>query len=324
VSTLATTISPIASARAARERLNRTDRRASRALTWATLSAAVLITAILVGILFKTVDAARPALSHFGLSFITTSSEQISATKGGAAAEIYASLVTSLGALLLGGVLGISIGLYLALMASPRVAAIVGPLVELLAAIPSVVFGLLGFVLIAPFMHSTIEPIVHSVLGWLPIFSSLTPDGFSVFAAIMVLTVMVVPIISALSRDVFRTVPRELRDAAEALGSTRWEVIRGVVLPTTQAGVAAACALGFARAIGEAIAVAVLIGGTPQISSNLFKGGATLASTLAANVGGGASALAQSAYFYMALILLFLVLLTSLFVRWVQSREHQG
>jgi phosphate transport system permease protein len=324
MSSLSPTVNPAAQRRAARERLNRTDRFAGRALSWISLLAGVLILAILIGVTYEVIDSAAPAISHWGLGFITSSTWDPTHGKIGAGALIYGSLVTSVGALFLGGILGISIGLFLALMAPPPVAAIVGPLVELLAAIPSIVFGLIGLVVICPWLQSTITPALHSVLGWIPLFGAVQTSGYSIFAAILVLTVMVVPIISALTRDVFRTVPQELKDGAEALGATRWEMIRGVVLPTTRSGIAAACTLGFARAIGEAIAVSLVIGGTPEITGNLFKIGSTLASNLAANITTAPSQLILSGYFYSALILLVIGIGTSVLARRVGRNEARG
>jgi phosphate transport system permease protein len=191
--------------------------------------------------------------------------------------------------------------------------------VEMLAAIPSVVLGLIGIYLICPFILSTFEPVVHSVLGWLPIFGSEGSVGNSLFAAGLVLTIMVVPIIAALTRDLFLTVPRELRDGAEALGSTRWEVIRGVVLPTTTSGIIAAAVLGFGRAIGEAIAVSQVVGGLTEVKANLFLPADTLASRIAVQFGSPDSDLHLSAMFYLGVILFAFSVLTNLAARRIAS-----
>ncbi len=212
--------------------------------------------------------------------------------------------MTGFGSVLISTILGVSIGLFLSLMAPRRVAMIIGPLVEMLAAIPSVIIGLIGIYLICPFIKTDIEPWVHSAFGWLPIFGAPQPVGNSIFAAILVLTIMVVPIIAALTRDLFLTVPGELRDGAEALGATRWEMIRGVVIPTTQSGIVAAAVLGFGRAVGEAIAVAQVIGGVPEAPLNLFKGGYTGAALIANTFVSPVSTLNTSVLFYIAAILL--------------------
>ena len=227
--------------------------------------------------------------------------------------------MTSFCSLVLATVLGVSIGLFLSLMAPRQISVVVGPLVEMLAAIPSVILGLLGIYLIAPFVAQHVEPWLHSVLGFIPIFGEPQPVGNSLFTASLVLTIMVVPIIAALTRDLFMTVPLELRDGAEALGATRWEMIRGVVLPTTSSGVIAACVLGFGRAIGEAIAVSQVVGDQPLTPINWFQGGDTLASRIALQWEGSVSALHTSSLFYLAAILFVFGLIVNLLARQISS-----
>jgi len=180
--------------------------------------------------------------------------------------------------------------------------------------------AVIGVFLICPFIRTTVEPPLHAVLGFLPFFGPAEPVGNSLFAAILVLTIMVVPIIAALTRDVFRSVPIELRDGAEALGATRWEMIRGVVLPTTVSGVTAACVLGFGRAIGEAIAVAQIVGGIPQRSADLFKAGDTIGAAIATQFASPANALHTSALYYLAAILLLFGVASNFFARMITLR----
>ena len=165
--------------------------------------------------------------------------------------------MTSFGALAIAGPLGIAIGLFLSLLSAPRVSAVVGPLVELLAAVPSVIIGLWGIVVLDPVMRTTIQPGISAALGWIPIFSkpAVGYAGAGIFTAIIILAIMALPIIAAITRDLFLTVPRELKDGALALGSTQWEMVRGVVLSSMRPGIASACILGLSRALGEAIAV---------------------------------------------------------------------
>ncbi len=170
----------------------------------------------------------------------------------------------------------------------------IGPLVELLAAIPSVILGFWGLLVLGPFLQAHVEPFLHSTFGFLPIFGSPETTGLSVFTASLILTIMVVPIIASISRDLFQSVPPELQDGASALGATRWEVVRGVVLPTTSSGVVAACLLGLGRALGEAIAVSQVIGAGSDIQASLFKSGDTLASRIALPVPGSTDRTAQS------------------------------
>jgi phosphate transport system permease protein len=200
------------------------------------------------------------------------------------------------------------------------VRAVVGPLVEMLAAIPSVVLGFWGVVILAPFVRSHVEPALHSAFGFLPIFGTPQTTGLSIFTAGLILTVMVIPIIASLSRDLFLTVPAELKEGAEALGATRWEVIRGVVLPTTLSGVAAATVLGLGRALGEAIAVAQVIGDGSKVNKSLFGTGTTLASKVAVDFPNTISKLHTASLFYLALILLVIGIITSLTAQAIARR----
>ena len=295
-----------------RLRLDKVDRRANRALKYLALGGGALVFLVLLAIVYKILSGATGAFDKFGLAFIVHKNWVPASNQYGAWTFIYGTLVTGFASVVLATLLGVSIGLFLSLMAPRRVAAIIGPLVEMLAAIPSVVIGLIGIYLICPFIKTDIEPWVHSAFGWIPIFGSPQPVGNSIFAAILVLTIMVVPIIAALTRDLFLTVPGELRDGAEALGATRWEMIRGVVIPTTQSGIVAASVLGFGRAIGEAIAVSQVVGGVPVAPLNLFKGGYTGASVIANTFISPVSSLNTSALFYIAAILLVLGIGTNL------------
>ncbi|MBO0767899.1 MAG: phosphate ABC transporter permease subunit PstC [Solirubrobacterales bacterium] len=320
-----------------RRALNRTDRRVNIALRVLCLGAGLLLFVALAAIVEQVIVGAGPAINRFGLGFLTRSSDWNPPAQGATTAEsygaplyMYGTVVTSLLSLIFSTVLGVSIGLFLAIVAPRRVtlggrwrvspAGLIGPLVELLAAMPSVVLGLIGVLVILPFFHSTVDPVIHAVLGWIPIFAKTYTAGNSLFAASAVLTIMIVPIIAALSRDLFSAVPQELRDGAEALGATRWEMIRGVVLPVTRSGVTAACMLGLGRAVGEAIAVEQVVGGQNQgvIHASLFLGGNTLASMIAANdPATPVTKLEGASLYYLALILLVFVVVTILAARWI-------
>ena len=286
--------------------------RANRALKGLALGGGLLVFIVLIAIVVEVLSGASMAFNKFGLGFIVHKTWIPAEDVFGGSTFIYGTLVTGFGSLILATILGVSIGLFLALMAPRRVAAVLGPLVEMLAAIPSVVVGLIGIYLICPFLKSDVEPWLHSAFGWIPIFGEPGTVGNSLFAAIIVLTIMVVPIIAALTRDLFLTVPGELRDGAEALGATRWEMIRGVVMPTTRTGITAACVLGFGRAIGEAIAVAQVIGGVPAAPVNLFSAGYSQASVIANEFTGAVSQLHTSSLFYLAAILLVIGIVTNL------------
>ena len=312
-------VAPASPARRRRTRLNIRDRRANRALKWLAFLGGALVVLAMFGIAYQIIRGAAPAFDRYGFSFLGHKVWNPTQSQFGAWPFIYGTLVTSLSSLVLATLIGVSIGLFLSLMAPRQIAAVVGPLVEMLAAIPSVVVGLLGIGLVSPFILHHVMPWLHSAFGFIPLFGEPQGVGNSIFTASLVLTIMVVPIIAALSRDLFMTVPSELRDGAEALGATRWEMIRGVVLPTTSSGVIAACVLGFGRALGEAIAVSQVIGNNPVSPVNWFKGGDTLAAVLALQYPNPVTNLHTSALLYLAAILFVFGLIVNLLARQISS-----
>jgi phosphate transport system permease protein len=282
--------------------------------------ASVLAVVVLVAIAYKVVDGASPALSKFGLGFIGDTTWQPNRGVFGAGTVLFGTLVSSAMALVIATPLGIAIGLYLALLTSSRIRAVVGPLVEMLAAVPSVILGFWGILVLAPFVKNHFEPWLHDHLGFLPIFGAPQTTGLSMFTAGLVLAIMVLPIIASISRDLFLTVPREVQDGATALGATRWEVIRGVVLPSAAPGVAAATFLGLGRALGEAIAVSQVVGGGSQIKTSLFETGDTLAARIANQFSGAFSEMHFGALFYLALILLVIGVVCNLVAQMIGRR----
>jgi len=284
------------------------------------LLAGLLTAAVLFEIAYQVITGARPAISKFGLSFLWHTDWAPNLGHFGAGVMLYGTAVTSVIAMLIAVPLSIAIALYLAMMAPGAVRSVVGPLVEMLAAIPSVILGFWGLIYLAPFVHLHVEPFLYNTLGFLGIFGPPQTTGLSIFTAGLILTVMIVPIIASLSRDLFLTVSRELIEGAEALGATRWEVIRGVVLPSTISGVAAATTLGLGRALGEAIAVVSVIGTAAQIHKSLFETGNTLAARIANDIQYPVSGLQVDSIFYLALILLVFGVITNLIARAIARR----
>jgi phosphate transport system permease protein len=282
--------------------------------------ASVLAVLVLVAIAWKVVDGASPAIDKFGLGFVTDTTWQPNRGIFGAGTVVFGTLVSSGMALLIATPLGIAIGLYLALLTTSRIRAIIGPLVEMLAAVPSVILGFWGILVLAPFIKDHVEPWLHDHVGFVPIFGNPASTGLSVFTASLILAIMILPIIASISRDLFMTVPQEVQDGATALGATRWEVIRGVVLPSAAPGVAAACFLGLGRALGEAIAVSQVIGAGSQIKASLFETGDTLAARIALQFPGAFSEMHFGALFYLALILLVIGVVCNLFAQLIGRR----
>jgi phosphate transport system permease protein len=292
-----------------------------------TAGLAALGAVVLVGLIaYKIVDGARLSLSTFGLGFLTHIGWDPVHLRFGAASFLFGTAVTSIGALLLATPLAIGIALFLSELAPGWIRAPVTALVETLAAIPSVVIGLWGILVLGPILRDHVDPALHSTLGFIPLFGT-SSYATNVFTAIVVLTIMILPIISSISRELFLGVPTELKEGALGLGTTRWEMVRGVVLPYTRGGVAAAMILGFGRALGEAIAVAMVMGGVDNlISWNLFNPGNTLAGKIALNYQGASSGLELSSLIYLALILLVFSVLVNLLAQVIVRRvkRRQG
>jgi phosphate transport system permease protein len=283
-------------------------------------AAAVIVLLVIAEVIDQVISGASPAISRYGLGFVWHSDWKPNLYVFGAGEMLFVTLVTSFMALALATPLGVAIGLFLSLLAPRGVRTVIGPLVEMLAAIPSVVLGLWGVIVLAPFVQADLEPWLHSVFGFIPIFGSPQTTGLSPFTAGLVLTVMVVPIVASLSRDLFLSVPRELQDGAAALGATRWEVIRGVVLPTTSSGVVAAALLGLGRALGESVAVAAVVGGGSVIHASLFAPGTTIAARIIGEISGVDNKLHLASLYYLALILLVIGVATNLIAQAVGRR----
>jgi phosphate transport system permease protein len=297
------------------------DRLGDGALRAVTAAAALLALALLAAIAYELVHGAHAAISKFGLGFVTGRAWDPVRGSFGALDFIYGTAVTSLLAIVIATPLSIGIGLFLSELAPRAVREVVGPLVEMLAAVPSVILGLWGILVLGPFLSRTLEPFLHRTLGWLPLFSGQPQQtGSGYLTAAIVLTIMVVPIIASVSRELFLSVPRETKEGALALGMTRWEMVRGVVLPATRSGIAAAVILGLGRALGEAIAVTQVIGNATGIHVSLFQPGDTLASRIAAQYQGFTSVLQGASLIYLALILLVFSIAVNAIAQLIVSR----
>ncbi len=302
------------------------DRIGDNTLVAVTAAAGVGVVVLIGAIAWKVIDGSSLSFSEFGLGFLVHSVWDPVHNHFGALSFIYGTAVTSFIALLLATPLAIGIALYLTELAPRAIRDVVGALVEMLAAIPSVILGLWGILVLGPFMVHHLEPWLQDVFGWLPIFSG-DPSQTGILPAAVILTIMAVPIIASVARELFISVPNDLKDGARALGATRWEVVRGVVLQYTRAGLGAAVVLGLGRALGEAIAVTQVVGGTVNISRSLFDSGDTLASRIAAQYAGYGSNLQLSSLFYLAAILLVFSLIINLIAQLIVRRfeyHHAG
>jgi len=285
------------------------------------------VAAVLLGaIAWKVFQLAWPAITKYGFAFVTRQGWDTVHNKFGALDLIWGTALTSFAALLIATPVSIAIGLYLSELAPRGARTVIASLVELLAAIPSVVLGLWGILVLGPFVGQDLEPWLQRHLGFIPLFGG-SPENAGMLVAVLVLTIMIVPITSSICRELFLGVPTELEQGALALGATRWEMVRGVILPYTRTGVSAAVLLGFGRAIGEAIAVTQVIGAGHGIHWSLFVTGDTLASKLAEQYQGAVSNIQIASLVYLAAILLvisLLVNLTALFIVRRFSHERAG
>jgi phosphate transport system permease protein len=286
--------------------------------------AAALTAAVLLGLIaWKIVELARPAIQDFGLSFVWTDAWNPVTKEFGALIFIYGTVVTSLIALVLATPLSIAIALFLTEIAPRRVASPIATIVELLAAIPSVVLGLWGILVFGPWVRDTLEPWLQSVLGFLPMFSG-TPSQAGILPAALVLTIMIIPITSAICRELFLRVPKDLTDGALALGSTRWEAIRGVMFAYAAPGIAAAVLLGLGRAFGEAIAVNQTIGNHNAIPTSWFEPGDSLGSKIASEYVGATTVEQASSILYLALILMVISLAANVLAQVIVVRFERA
>src|SRR5919201_1878787 len=288
------------------------DRVGDFALRGLTLAGALASVAVLVAIVYKVFHLAHESIARYGLGFLVHRTWDPVKGVFGAGTFIFGTAVTSAIALVIATPLAIAIGLYLSELAPRGVRGIVGSLVELLAAIPSVVLGLWGILVLGPFLAHHVEPWLHRTLGFIPLFGEPQATGQGMFTAALILTIMVVPIVASISRELFLGVPHELEEGALALGTTRWEMVRGVILPATRSGIAAAVILGLGRALGEAIAVTQVIGGGTKIGWSLFPSADTLASKIASSYQGANPGLETSSLLYLAAILLVIGLFANL------------
>jgi phosphate transport system permease protein len=301
------------------------DRIGDKALYVLTAAAAATAVFLVAGIAYEVVKGAWPAIQHFGLAFIWEQGWNPVTNQFAALDFIFGTALTSFFAVLIAAPVSIAIGLYLSELAPRGVRGIVGSLVEMLAAVPSVVLGLWGILVLGPFVADHLSPFLSDTLGWTPFFKGeWTANGSGQLSAVLVLTIMVIPITSSVCRELFLSVPRDLEHAALALGATRWEMVRGVVLHYTRGGAVAAVILGLGRAIGEAIAVTQVIGGQTGIHWSLFATGDTLASRIAAQYQGAATNLQIASIIYLAAILLAISLLANFVAQLIVRRfEYQ-
>jgi phosphate transport system permease protein len=276
---------------------------------------------LLGGIIIELFIGGLPAFRAFGIGFIWSTEWDPVTEVFGAGVSIYGTVVTAVLAILLAVPVAFGVAFYLTELAPVWLRRPVGTAVELLAAVPSIIYGMWGFFLIAPFMSQYVQPVIIDNLGELPFIGALfegPPFGTGIFTAALILAIMILPFIAATMRDVFQQVPPVFKESAYGLGATTWEVMKGVVLPYTRISVAGGIMLGLGRALGETMAVTFVIGNANRISTSLFGPGNTIASVVALEFGesetGSLKLAALLALGFILFVLSFIVLATS---RWL-------
>jgi phosphate transport system permease protein len=282
-----------------------------------TQCAAMAVLVVLGGVILSLVLGSIPAIREFEFSFLASQSWNPVTDKFGALAAVYGTLVTSILAMIIAIPVGLGIAIFLTELCPQVLGRPIGIAIELLAGIPSIIYGIWGLFIFAPFVQQYVEPVLISVFGPIPGLSTLfagPPYGIGIFTASFILAIMVLPFITSISRDVFETVPPVLKEAAFGIGCTTWEVVRRVVIPYTRLGVIGGIMLGLGRALGETMAVTFVIGNAHRISGSLLAPGTTISATIANEFTEAVGDLYTSALIELGLILFvitFLVLAAS-------------
>ena len=280
-----------------------------RTFFYAAAAGALAIIALVIYILFEIGGQALPAIARSGASFLFNTQWDVQNASFGILPQIWGTLYSSLVALLIGGFIGVTIAIFLTQdFLPPSLATVFRTLIEMLAAIPSVVFGLWGIFVVIPFIRPGADWL-HDALGFIPLFST-SLSGPGMLPAVIVLSIMILPTVAAISQDAIGLVPYKIKEAAYGMGTTRWEAILKVMLPTASGGISSALVLGFGRALGETMALAMLIGNANQISLSLFSPANTLASLLASNFP-EAGVVERQSLMYAALVLLAITLVVN-------------
>lgn len=300
-----------------------TGRSANRALAVVTAASAGAILLLVVGIVALMTLQAWPSILRFGPGFLVRQSWNPVTGDFGALPFVYGTLVSSAIAMVVGGPLALGAAIALSELVPSATRGVLSALVELLAAVPSVVYGLWGIFVLAPILRSSVEPALRNGLGFLPLFAG-PAYGVGMLAGGLLLAIMVVPTIAAVSRDVLRAVPIEQREAMLALGATRWEMIWLAVVPYARTGIFGGVILGMGRALGETMAVTMVIGNRPAVALSLFAPGYTLASVIANEFTEAASDLHVAALIEIGLVLFGITVIVNAIARLLVWRMTEG
>jgi len=286
-------------------------------------SSSAILVLVILGILAELVRASGMSIGKFGPGFLTSGAWNPVTQEFGALSSIYGTIASTVIAMLIAVPLSLMLALFLVELASPFFSKIVGGAIELLAAIPSIIYGMWGLFVFAPYMADHIQPAIQKVAGRLPLFQG-PPMGIGILTAGIILALMVLPFITAVMRDVFQMAPAVAKESAYGLGSTTVEVARSVTVPYGMQGLIGACFLGLGRAIGETMAVTFVIGNNRSISMSLFDVGNSIASTLANEFSEASEPMYLSALMELGLVLFGITMVIQIIAQfWLKRMERQ-
>ena len=311
-----------------RDRILRGFRRSDLFFRTLTHSSAIAVLAILGGVFVSLIGGALPALREFGLSFFVVDDWNPVTDNFGAVSAVYGTLVTAVIAMLIAVPVGLGIAIFLTEICPPRLRRPIGTAIELLAGIPSIIYGIWGLFVFAPWMQAHVQPALIAAFAPIPLLSALfagPPLGIGILTAAVILAFMVLPFVTAVCRDVFETVPPVLKESAYGIGCTRWEVVRNVVLPYTRVGVIGGMMLALGRALGETMAVTFVVGNAQRLSASILQPGTTISATIANEFAEATGGLYQSALITLGLLLFVLTFVVLALARLMLARlESKG
>jgi phosphate transport system permease protein len=277
----------------------------------------------MAGIFLELLIHSFPSIKKFGVGFLFSQNWNPVTQQFGAASSIYGTIMSTLIAMLIAVPLSIAIALFLVELARPGVSKVVGTMIELLAAIPSIIYGMWGMFVFAPFMATYVQPLLQGSLGFLPLFQG-PPMGLGMLTAGIILAFMILPFICAITRDVFQLVPNVVKESAHGMGATTWEVTYKVTIPYGLVGIIGALFLGLGRALGETMAVTFVIGNAHNISASLFAPGNSIASTLANEFTEATEAMYVSSLIELGLVLFIITYLVQVAAQYMLRKMYKS
>ncbi|MGD9543872.1 MAG: phosphate ABC transporter permease subunit PstC [Methylocystis sp.] len=292
-----------------------------------TRASAVIVLAILGGVIISLVYGSWPSMKAFGLGFFVSQSWNPVTENFGALPAIYGTVMTSIIAMAIAVPVGLGVAVFLTELCPYVLRRPIGTAIELLAGIPSIIYGIWGLFVLAPFLQTHVQPALIAAFGDIPVFSTLfagPPYGIGMLTAGFILAIMVLPFVASISRDVFETVPSVLKEAATGIGCTTWEVMRYVVIPYTRVGVIGGVMLGLGRALGETMAVTFVIGNAHKISGSLLAPGTTISATIANEFTEAVGDLYTSSLIQLGLILFFITFVVLAIARYMLMRIERN